>query len=114
MGDQRPPFLVLSPAVQTYAWGKKGYQSEVCRLKACGDSDFEVDESQTYAEVRLLLPFRPLPPPLPSITTPPLRLLPLSTFSPSISCSCGWAHTRMVHQLSNTPNILRELYFLIG
>jgi mannose-6-phosphate isomerase len=47
----KPPFLVLSPAVQTYAWGKKGYQSEACRLKACGDSDFEVDESQTYAEL---------------------------------------------------------------
>ena len=70
MGDQRPPFLVLSPAVQTYAWGKKGYQSEACRLKACGDSDFEVDESQTYAEVRL-------PPPLLSITSSPLHLLPL-------------------------------------
>ena len=52
MSVPNPPFLVLSPALQTYAWGKKGSRSEACRLKAFGDNDFEVDEHQTYAEVR--------------------------------------------------------------
>ena len=58
MADQKPPFLILSPAIQTYAWGKKGYQSEVCRLKACGDRDFQVDENQTYAEVHVRMRLR--------------------------------------------------------
>ena len=51
MAAGNPPFLVLSPALQTYAWGKKGHNSEACRLKSCGDPDFQVDETQTYAEV---------------------------------------------------------------
>lgn len=57
VSEQRPAFLVLSPALQTYAWGKKGSDSEACKLKASGDHEFEPDEDQTYAEVRLFYDF---------------------------------------------------------
>ena len=46
----RPPFLKLSCAVQTYAWGKVGAESEVAKLKS-GDPSFTVNKEQTYAEV---------------------------------------------------------------
>ncbi len=46
-----PFFLKLSCAVQTYAWGKRGGESEVARLKKGGDPGFVVDEEQNYAEV---------------------------------------------------------------
>lgn len=55
--QERPPFLILSAAVQTYAWGKRGYNSEAGRLKSCGDEHFTIDEEQTYAEVRHVLVF---------------------------------------------------------
>jgi mannose-6-phosphate isomerase len=51
MSSEKPPFLVLAPALQTYAWGKKGSQSEACSLKASADPDFVTDENQTYAEL---------------------------------------------------------------
>lgn len=54
MSTEKPPFLVLSPALQTYAWGKRGSQSEACNLKAGGEPDFVPDEKQTYAEVRII------------------------------------------------------------
>ena len=56
MPSEKPPFLVLSPALQTYAWGKKGSQSEACSLKASADPDFVTDENQTYAEVGKIMP----------------------------------------------------------
>ena len=49
----KPDFLRLSCAVQTYAWGKVGLESEVARLKKSEEGDdFALDEKQTYAEVR--------------------------------------------------------------
>ena len=51
MSVEKPLFLVLSPVLQTYAWGKKGSKSEACNLKASGDRNFVLDENQTYAEV---------------------------------------------------------------
>ncbi len=51
--SKKPDFLKLSCVVQTYAWGKVGFQSEVARLKKSGEGDsFVVDENQTYAEVK--------------------------------------------------------------
>ena len=50
MSMEKLPFLVLSPALQTYAWGKKGSLSEACSLKTSADPDFQPDENQTYAE----------------------------------------------------------------
>ena len=44
-------FLKLSCAVQTYAWGKVGRDSEVARLKS-GDPAFQLQEKQPYSEVR--------------------------------------------------------------
>ena len=50
--EKKLDFLKLSCAVQTYAWGKVGLDSEVARLKKSGEGDaFVVDEKQTYAEV---------------------------------------------------------------
>ncbi len=46
----RPPFLKLSCAVQTYAWGKVGLAGEVAKLKNT-DPGFSVEEEQPYAEV---------------------------------------------------------------
>ena len=42
--------LRLSPAVQTYAWGKVGLDSEVAKLFK-SNSDQPVDEATPYAEV---------------------------------------------------------------
>ena len=56
MSSEKPPFLVLSPALQTYAWGKRGSQSEACSLKASADPDFVIDANQTYAEVSKIMP----------------------------------------------------------
>lgn len=42
--------LRLSPAVQTYAWGKLGLDSEVAKLFT-NNSDQPVDEATPYAEV---------------------------------------------------------------
>lgn len=46
----RPPFLKLSCAVQTYAWGKVGLAGEVAKLKNT-DPGFSVEEEQPYAEL---------------------------------------------------------------
>ena len=47
---ESPAFLKLSCAVQNYAWGKVGEESEVARLKG-GDPTFTVDPKLPYAEV---------------------------------------------------------------
>ncbi|CAN0117980.1 unnamed protein product [Ectocarpus sp. 6 AP-2014] len=41
----------LETALQRYAWGKSGSDSMVAQLKKSEDSDFDVDEGQTYAEL---------------------------------------------------------------
>ncbi|CAM9582717.1 unnamed protein product [Ectocarpus fasciculatus] len=41
----------LETALQRYAWGKSGSESMVAQLKQSEDSDFDVDEGQTYAEL---------------------------------------------------------------
>ncbi|CAM9106154.1 unnamed protein product [Scytosiphon promiscuus] len=41
----------LETALQRYAWGKSGSDSMVAQLKKSEDSDFEVDEGETYAEL---------------------------------------------------------------
>ncbi|XP_019616439.1 PREDICTED: mannose-6-phosphate isomerase-like [Branchiostoma belcheri] len=41
----------LKCAVQQYAWGKVGSDSEVAKLSASNDSNFVVDNSATYAEL---------------------------------------------------------------
>ena len=43
--------LKLKCAVQNYAWGKKGTDSEVAKLYASGDADAEVSEEKPYAEL---------------------------------------------------------------
>lgn len=43
-------FLKLSCAVQTYAWGKYGNNSEVAKLMS-SDPSFELNHDQPYAEV---------------------------------------------------------------
>lgn len=45
-----PAFLKLSCAVQNYAWGKVGMESEVARLRS-GDPGFTLDPQLPYAEV---------------------------------------------------------------
>ena len=47
-------FLKLSCAVQTYAWGKYGNNSEVAKLKS-GDPSFVLNHDQPYAEVSELI-----------------------------------------------------------
>ncbi|CAM9202824.1 unnamed protein product [Choristocarpus tenellus] len=42
---------VLNSAVQQYAWGKKGSESMVAKLKGLGDSDYTVKKEETYAEM---------------------------------------------------------------
>lgn len=97
MSVEKPPFLVLSPALQTYAWGKRGSQSAACRLKASADPDFTPDENQTYAEVALRQKFTPL------------------TFdSRYCSYSYGWERTKRVQPSSSTLNLSRECSSLIG
>ena len=43
--------FLLKCAVQTYAWGKQGSNSEVARLMRNADDGFVVNENTTYAEV---------------------------------------------------------------
>lgn len=43
--------FLLKCAVQTYAWGKLGPDSEVAKLSECGNEDFTVDEDTPYAEL---------------------------------------------------------------
>ena len=45
----------LKCAVQEYAWGKKGEDSTVAKLKASADSDFTINPDASYAEVRITL-----------------------------------------------------------
>ena len=47
-------FLKLSCAVQQYAWGKIGLESEVAKVLV-EDPSCDVREDQPYAEVRLTL-----------------------------------------------------------
>ena len=47
-----PVHLYLSCAVQTYAWGKIGDDSEVARLKSSAEpTQFQVDKESPYSEV---------------------------------------------------------------
>ncbi|XP_059177855.1 mannose-6-phosphate isomerase-like isoform X2 [Physella acuta] len=46
-----PQVFELKCAVQQYAWGKIGQDSEVARLKSSVDSTFKVDPETTYAEL---------------------------------------------------------------
>lgn len=39
--------------VQTYAWGKKGLQSEVARIYMAGHQDASIDANTPYAEVKV-------------------------------------------------------------
>ena len=43
--------MELSCAVQNYAWGKPGSDSEVALLRSSANSDFKVDENKPYAEL---------------------------------------------------------------
>ena len=43
--------FLLKCAIQTYAWGKKGSNSEVARLMKSADDGFSIDGNTTYAEV---------------------------------------------------------------
>lgn len=45
----------LTCAVQNYAWGKVGQDSEVAKLVVGGDPLAVVEDGKPYAEVRLLL-----------------------------------------------------------
>lgn len=47
-----PPVFPLSCAVQHYAWGKMGSNSEVARLLASSDPQARISEDKPYAEVR--------------------------------------------------------------
>lgn len=38
-------------AVQPYAWGKLGHNSEVALLQECAHPDFCIEESKPYAEL---------------------------------------------------------------
>lgn len=38
-------------AIQNYAWGRPGNNSEVARLKNASNKDFIIDENKPYAEV---------------------------------------------------------------
>ena len=40
-----------APALQQYAWGKKGSDSVVAKLKGLGDSEYTVKPEETYAEM---------------------------------------------------------------
>lgn len=50
---ERPSFLKLSCAVQTYAWGKVGENGEVAKLKMA-DPGFSLDKEKPYAEVMMM------------------------------------------------------------
>jgi len=43
--------FLLKCAMQTYAWGKRGCNSEVARLMKNADNSFVIDDNTTYAEV---------------------------------------------------------------
>jgi len=43
--------FLLKCAIQTYAWGKRGGNSEVARLMKNADNSFVIDGNTTYAEV---------------------------------------------------------------
>ena len=47
----------LTCAVQPYAWGKIGENSEVAQLSQNGDTNFKLDVNSPYAEVAYLYPF---------------------------------------------------------
>lgn len=49
--ERRPCYLRLSCALQNYAWGKVGQESEVAQLML-GDANFSLDNDLPYAEVR--------------------------------------------------------------
>ena len=51
MAGERPLFLKLSCAVQQYAWGKMGLDSEVAKVLV-EDPSRDVREDQPYAEVK--------------------------------------------------------------
>ena len=51
MRRSTPLYFHLSCAVQTYAWGKIGDDSEVARLKSSAEPQFIVDSKTPYAEV---------------------------------------------------------------
>ncbi|CAM9550171.1 unnamed protein product [Discosporangium mesarthrocarpum] len=42
---------ILNNSVQQYAWGKKGSDSKVAKLKGLGDSSYTVKVDETYAEM---------------------------------------------------------------
>lgn len=46
-----PDSFQVKCAVQTYAWGKIGKDSEVAKLSKSGDSNFALDEDAPYAEL---------------------------------------------------------------
>jgi mannose-6-phosphate isomerase len=43
--------MIVDCRVQQYAWGKKGGESEVARVKKSSDASFEVDKEKPYAEL---------------------------------------------------------------
>ncbi|KAK7075630.1 hypothetical protein SK128_018551 [Halocaridina rubra] len=43
--------MELKCAVQTYAWGVKGFKSSVAQLAKAVNTDLEVTDDQTYAEL---------------------------------------------------------------
>lgn len=48
---QTDSLLPAPPRDQKYAWGKPGDQSVVASLKAAGDSSYQIDVDQPYAEM---------------------------------------------------------------
>lgn len=48
---QFSPAFSLKCTYQTYAWGKRGLNSEVARLLQSADETFVLDEQTAYAEV---------------------------------------------------------------
>lgn len=50
-----PAVFPLTCAVQNYAWGKVGSDSEVAKLVVGGDPLVVIDEGKPYAEVRVTL-----------------------------------------------------------
>lgn len=41
----------LHTAIQRYAWGKRGFDSKVAQLKHEENETFQVEQTQTYAEL---------------------------------------------------------------
>lgn len=46
-----PAHDILPPFSQQYAWGKKGSDSVVAKLKGLGDAEYTVKPEETYAEM---------------------------------------------------------------